>query len=145
MGYGIFLPGESSSAFSLPAHQPPAPLAICDKTPMNMPATMPMPALSDPPVDPTVLKKVDEALVWWQNARKAARSVLEGTTSNSSTASLRQQMHGKLGEMFNLQVQLEKIRMFQTGNASEIKNNLNAFVKDLVLIQDMIKGIQAMT
>ena len=48
-------------------------------------------------------------------------------------------------EMFNAQVQLERIRMFGQGNVGEIKTILNTFVTDLVQVQEMIKGIQAMT
>lgn len=104
-----------------------------------------MPTPGDTPLDSSVLKKVDEALLWWTNVRKASKSCLDGATSNPTTVSLRQQMHGKLSEMFNAQVQLERIRMFGQGNVGEIKTILNTFVTDLVQVQEMIKGIQAMT
>ena len=88
-----------------------------------------------------MLKKVDDALGWWANVGKAPKSCLDGSTSNPTTVSLRPQVHGKPGEMFNAQAQLERFRMFGQGNVGEIKTIVNTFVTDLVQVQEMIKKI----
>lgn len=144
--------GDSVGGFTQPAlPQHGGQLAICDKAApmgsmaMNAPTTMPMPlASSDTPLDPSVLKKVDDSLVWWGNVRKQAKSVMDATASNCAAAPLRQQLQTKLQDMFQGQVQLERIKMFG-GHMSEIKGILNTFLKELAAIHDILKGMTAMT